>query len=152
LLNILWAMRELSHSDKNRLSIAVAMNPDEETGSVYSDAWLSGLARNARAVLVCEAARADGSLVKARKGLAGYQLTFSGVAAHAGNDPEKGRSAITALANSIVALNALSDGSRGTTLNVGVISGGSAANVVADHAVAELDVRFWETDEYDRVN
>ena len=64
----------------------------------------------------------------------------------------KGRSAITALANSIVALNALSDGSRGTTLNVGVISGGSAANVVADHAVAELDVRFWENDEYDRVN
>src|SRR5690606_1636602 len=74
LLNILWAMRELSAADKNRLSIAVAMNPDEETGSVYSDAWLSGLARNARAVLVCEAARADGSLVKARKGLAGYQL------------------------------------------------------------------------------
>jgi glutamate carboxypeptidase len=103
-------------------------------------------------VLVCEAARADGSLVKARKGMAGYHLTFSGVAAHAGNDPEKGRSAITALANSIIAINALTDWDRGTTLNVGVIRGGSAANVVADTAVAELDVRFWENDEYDRVN
>jgi glutamate carboxypeptidase len=102
-------------------------------------------------VLVCEAARADGSLVKARKGMAGYHLTFSGVAAHAGNDPEKGRSAITALANSIIAINALTDWDRGTTLNVGV-NGGSAANVVADCAVAELDVRFWENDEYDRMN
>lgn len=152
LLNILWAMRELDPADKDRLAIAVAMNPDEETGSVYSHEWIGALAQRSRCVLVCEAARADGSLVKARKGMAGYHLTFKGVAAHAGNDPEKGRSAITALANSIVALNALSDGSRGTTLNVGVISGGSAANVVADNAVAELDVRFWENDEYDRVN
>lgn len=152
LLNILWAMRGLDAADKDRLAIAVAMNPDEETGSVHSHAWIGELARRSRRVLVCEAARADGSLVKARKGMAGYHLTFSGVAAHAGNDPEKGRSAITALANSITAINALTDWDRGTTLNVGVIHGGSAANVVADSAVAELDVRFWENDEYDRVN
>lgn len=152
LLNILWAMRELDTADKDRLAIAVAMNPDEETGSVYSHEWIGTLAKRSRCVLVCEAARADGSLVKARKGMAGYHLTFSGVAAHAGNDPEKGRSAITALANSVIAINALTDWDRGTTLNVGVIQGGSAANVVADSAVAELDVRFWENDEYDRVN
>lgn len=152
LLNILWAMRGLDAADKNRLAIAVAMNPDEETGSVHSHQWIGELAKRSRCVLVCEAARADGSLVKARKGMAGYHLTFSGVAAHAGNDPEKGRSAITALANSIIAINALTDWDRGTTLNVGVIRGGSAANVVADTAVAELDVRFWENDEYDRVN
>ncbi|WP_039054773.1 M20 family metallopeptidase [Enterobacter sp. Bisph1] len=152
LLNILWAMRGLDEADKSRLSIAVAMNPDEETGSVYSHEWIGELAQRSRCVLVCEAARADGSLVKARKGMAGYHLTFSGVAAHAGNDPEKGRSAITALAHSITAINALTDWQRGTTLNVGVINGGSAANVVADQATAELDVRFWENDEYDRVN
>jgi len=152
LLNILWAMRGLDAADKNRLSIAVAMNPDEETGSVHSHQWIGELAKRSRCVLVCEAARADGSLVKARKGMAGYHLTFSGVAAHAGNDPEKGRSAITALANSVIAINALTNWDRGTTLNVGVIHGGSAANVVADTAVAELDVRFWENDEYDRVN
>lgn len=152
LLSILWAMRTLDTADKERLSIAVAMNPDEETGSVYSHEWIGKLARRARCVLVCEAARADGSLVNARKGMAGYNLTFSGVAAHAGNDPEKGRSAVTALANSILAINALTDMEKGTTLNVGVISGGSAANVVADSAVAELDVRFWENNEYDRVN
>lgn len=152
LLNILWAMRGLAQVDKDRLSIAVAMNPDEETGSVYSHEWIGELAKRADGVLVCEAARADGSLVKARKGMAGYHLAFSGVAAHAGNDPEKGRSAITALANSIIAINALADWQRGTTLNVGVIQGGSAANVVADSALAELDVRFRENDEYDRIH
>jgi glutamate carboxypeptidase len=152
LLNILWAMRGLDAADKDRLAIAVAMNPDEETGSVHSHAWIGELAKRSRCVLVCEAARADGSLVKARKGMAGYHLTFSGVAAHAGNDPEKGRSAITALAHAVTAINALTDWDRGTTLNVGVIRGGSAANVVADSAFAELDVRFWENDEYDRVN
>lgn len=152
LLNILWAMRGLDAADKERLAIAVAMNPDEETGSVWSHEWIGELAKRSRCVLVCEAARADGSLVKARKGMAGYHLTFSGVAAHAGNEPEKGRSAITALASSILAINALADLDKGTTLNVGVIHGGSAANVVAESAIAELDVRFWENDEYDRVH
>lgn len=152
LLNILWAMRGLDAEDKERLAIAVAMNPDEETGSVWSHEWIGELAKRSRCVLVCEAARADGSLVKARKGMAGYHLTFSGVAAHAGNEPEKGRSAITALARSILAINDLADLDKGTTLNVGVIHGGSAANVVAESAVAELDVRFWENDEYDRVH
>jgi Acetylornithine deacetylase/Succinyl-diaminopimelate desuccinylase and related deacylases len=152
LLNILWAMRSLAAEHKDRLSIAIAMNPDEETGSVHSHQWIGTLAKHARCVLVCEAARADGSLVKARKGMAGYHLTFEGVAAHAGNEPENGRSAITAFANSVLAINGLADVDRGTTLNVGVVQGGSAANVVPDKLRAELDVRFWKNDEYDRVN
>ncbi|MBC6556436.1 M20 family metallopeptidase [Citrobacter braakii] len=152
LLNILWAMRSLPAEHLARLSIAVAMNPDEETGSVHSSEWIAALAKRARCVLVCEAARADGSLVKARKGVGGYQLTFDGVASHAGNEPEKGRSAITAFANSVLAINALTDMTRGTTLNVGVVQGGSAANVVAAKLRAELDVRFWDNEEYDRVH
>ncbi|MGA4622836.1 M20 family metallopeptidase [Citrobacter meridianamericanus] len=152
LLNILWAMRSLPAEHLARLSIAVAMNPDEETGSVHSSEWIAALAKRARCVLVCEAARADGSLVKARKGVGGYQLTFDGVASHAGNEPEKGRSAITAFANSVLAINALTDMTRGTTLNMGVVQGGSAANVVAAKLRAELDVRFWDNEEYDRVH
>ncbi|MTH44855.1 M20 family metallopeptidase [Intestinirhabdus alba] len=152
LLNILWAMRTLAPEHRERLSIAVAMNPDEETGSVYSHAWIGELAKKSRCVLVCEAARADGSLVKARKGTAGYLLTFTGRAAHAGNEPEKGRSAITALANCILAVNALADSARGTTLNIGIVHGGSAANVVPDTAVAELDVRYWQNDEDTRIH
>lgn len=68
------------------------------------------------------------------------------------NEPEKGRSAITAFANSVLAINALADMTRGTTLNVGVVQGGSVANVVAAKLHTELDVRFWENEEYERVH
>ncbi|MBK4715876.1 MULTISPECIES: M20 family metallopeptidase [Tenebrionibacter/Tenebrionicola group] len=152
LLNILWALRGLDDAHKSRLSIAVAMNPDEEIGSVHSHEWISQLALRAKTVLVCEAARADGSLVNARKGMAGYRLTFSGKAAHAGNEPEKGRSAVVALANAISAIGGLADATLGTTLNPGVVRGGDAPNVVPAWAEAELDVRFWRNDEYQRIN
>ncbi|WP_140918388.1 M20 family metallopeptidase [Limnobaculum xujianqingii] len=152
LLNILWAIRALDDSDVQRLSIAVAMNPDEETGSVYSHEWLGKYAKQSRYVLVAEAARADGSLVKARKGMARYNIDFHGRAAHAGNAPEKGRSAITELANWILAINQLGNAEAGTTLNVGVVKGGDAANIVPDKAQAVVDVRFWDNNEYHRID
>ncbi|PHI29799.1 M20 family metallopeptidase [Budvicia aquatica] len=151
LLNILWAIRALDSKDEQRLSIAVAMNPDEETGSVYSHKWLGEYAKKSRYVLVAEAARADGSLVKARKGMVRYCVDFHGRAAHAGNAPEKGRSAITELANWVLAINQLGSSELGTTLNVGVIKGGDAANIVPDKAQAIIDVRFWDNDEYHRI-
>ncbi|NVJ56333.1 MAG: M20/M25/M40 family metallo-hydrolase, partial [Vibrionaceae bacterium] len=103
-------------------------------------------------VLVAEAARADGGLVKARKGMARYKLTFNGVAAHAGNEPEKGRSAITEMANWILAINSMTNFESGTTLNVGVVSGGAGANIVPEHAQAIVDVRFWNNAEYDAID
>lgn len=152
LLNILWALRGLDKDSLARLSIAVAMNPDEETGSVHSHHWIGDLAKRSRCVLVCEAARADGSLVKARKGMSRYCLRFRGIASHAGNDPHKGRSAITALAHAVIAVNQLAAPERGTTINVGVISGGDAANIVPDHAQAIIDLRFQDNQEYQRVH
>lgn len=151
LLNIFFALNGLDHADRERLSIAVAMNPDEEVGSPWSHQWLSELASRASVVLVCEAARTDGSLVKARKGVATWELQFKGVAAHAGNEPEKGRSAITALAHTVLSVNQLANAELGTTVNVGIISGGDAPNIVAAHATATVDVRFWENNDYERV-
>ncbi|WP_114765463.1 M20 family metallopeptidase [Vibrio rhodolitus] len=148
LLNVVYAMRNLDQAVLDKLSICICMNPDEETGSTDSVEWLQSVAKNARNVLVAEAARADGSLVKARKGLAGYKLTFSGKAAHAGNDPQAGRSAITEMANWILAINAMTNFESGTTLNVGVVNGGTGVNIVPDHATALVDVRFWSNDEY----
>ncbi len=152
LLNIVYTMRNLDQAVLDKLSICICMNPDEETGSLDSVDWIQSVAKNAHNVLVAEAARADGGLVKARKGLAGYKLSFKGVAAHAGNDPENGRSAITEMANWILAINAMTNFSSGTTLNVGVVSGGAGANIVPEHAQAVVDVRFWNNDEYDEVD
>ena len=148
LLNIVYALRQLDSNVLEKLSICVCMNPDEEIGSTYSVSWLTSVAKQATNVLVAEAARADGSLVKARKGMARYELNFTGIASHAGNEPEKGRSAISEMANWIVAIDQMTNFESGTTFNTGIVSGGSGANIVADHAKAIVDVRFWNNDEY----
>jgi len=152
LLNVVYAMRNLDQAALDKLSICICMNPDEETGSLDSVDWIQATAKQAKNVLVAEAARADGGLVKARKGMARYKLTFSGVAAHAGNEPENGRSAITEMANWIIAVNAMTNFESGTTLNVGIVSGGAGANIVPEHAEAIVDVRFWSNAEYDDVD
>ncbi|HIF9192458.1 TPA: M20 family metallopeptidase [Photobacterium damselae] len=148
LLNIVYAIRTLDPTVLEKLSICVCMNPDEEIGSLHSETWLKSVAASAKHVLVAEAARADGSLVKARKGMARYRLTFNGKAAHAGNEPEKGRSAITEMANWILAINQLTNFETGTTFNVGIVKGGAGANIVPDLAEAVVDVRFWDNEEY----
>lgn len=152
LLNIFWALRSLDETNLERLSIAVAMNPDEEIGSPYSHKWIGEYAKKSKCVLVAESARVDGSLVKARKGVSNYKLSFSGRASHAGNAPEQGRSTITELAHWVLAINKLANSETGTTLNVGVVKGGDAANIVPDKAEAIVDLRFHSNDEYTRIN
>ena len=152
LLSVVYALRDLDPTALDALSICVCMNPDEEIGSLHSETWLKSVAINAKHVLVAEAARADGSLVKARKGMARYRLSFHGKAAHAGNEPQNGRSAITEMAHWILAINAMTDFESGTTLNAGVVSGGAGANIVPDLAEVVVDVRFWDNDEYAAVD
>lgn len=152
LLSVVYTLRDLDPTALDALSICVCMNPDEEIGSLHSETWLKSVAINAKHVLVAEAARADGSLVKARKGMARYRLSFHGKAAHAGNEPQNGRSAITEMAHWILAINAMTDFESGTTLNAGVVSGGAGANIVPDFAEVVVDVRFWDNDEYAAVD
>ncbi|MGF1697228.1 M20 family metallopeptidase [Vibrio lamellibrachiae] len=152
LLNVVYALRNLDPKTLDKLSVCVCMNPDEETGSLYSVDWIQATAKKAKHVLVAEAARADGGLVKARKGMARYKIVFHGKAAHAGNEPQNGCSAITEMAQWIIAINKLTNFESGSTLNVGVVSGGSGANIVPDYAEAIVDVRFWNNDEYDAID
>ena len=82
-----------------------------------------------------------GALKTARKGCGEFELTIAGVAAHAGVDPGKGASAIHELADQIAAVERLQDLTRGISVNVGVVSGGTRPNVVAAEARALIDVR-----------
>ena len=152
LLNAFYALKHLPQAVTDKLAICVAMNCDEEIGSIYSQDFIESMAKKSKQVLVCEAARTDGSLVKARKGLAVYDIEFHGRAAHAGNEPEKGISAITEMAQWIVELNKLTNFETGTTLNFGVVSGGSAGNVVPEYAKACLDIRFWNNADYEQID
>ena len=92
-------------------------------------------------VLVLEPALADGGLKTSRKGVGRFHLEVEGKAAHAGVAPQQGRSAIVELARQILKLEDLQDNPAGTTINVGVIRGGTTSNVVPAHASAEIDVR-----------
>src|SRR5262249_11186316 len=99
------------------------------------------LARQSAYVLVLEPPLADGSLKTARKGVGRYTVEVEGKAAHAGVAPEQGASAIVELAHQILRIKALGDPAAGTTVNVGVVNGGTTANVVPAWAVAQVDVR-----------
>jgi glutamate carboxypeptidase len=121
--------------------------PDEESQPRYAIPLIRSTARRADVVLTLEAARANGDIVTARKTNRWYTLELFGRAAHAGVEPEKGRSAILALAHLMVALDRLNRLRPGVTVNLGVIEGGTLPNVVADYAKVQLDLRaFTEAD------
>ena len=141
MLEALAGLREL-HGDVPR-PVTVLLNSDEEVGSDSSRKLIESLAKKSAAVLVLEpAAGLHGALKTARKGVGDYHLRVTGHAAHAGLDFSKGVSAILELAHQITEIAKLSDLDRGTTVNVGVIRGGTRTNVIAAEASAEIDVRI----------
>jgi glutamate carboxypeptidase len=122
-------------------SITYVCNPDEEIGSPFSGTVIRQLAADVEVAYVLEAARENGELVSARKGVSDARIDITGRAAHAGAYPERGRSAVLEAANKIVALHALNRRWPGVTVNVGVVSGGTRPNVVAAECYLEIDIR-----------
>lgn len=114
---------------------------DEETGSRTSRDLIEAQAQEAKYVLVTEPARDGGKIVTARKGVGRYELRVRGRPAHSGTSHKAGRSAIVELARQIVEIEALTDYGRGVTFNIGQIRGGTADNVVPEHAWASVDMR-----------
>jgi glutamate carboxypeptidase len=136
----LRALRELSLEPP--LAPVFFINSDEEVGSHESVRSIRRLARRVSRVFVLEPSLgARGWLKTARKGVGRYRVTVHGRSAHAGLEPQKGVSAVLELAHVIQALHALADPARGLTVNVGVIGGGLASNVVPPEAWAEVDLR-----------
>ena len=117
---------------------------DEEVGHRNSDGnqQIMEQARGAVAAFNCESGRLGNEVVVQRKGALTYRMDVTGIAAHAGNEPEKGRSAILEMAHKVIAIQNLTDWQQGTTYNVGVISGGTVANAVPDTASILIDVRY----------
>lgn len=137
------AFRHLCASgDRSPLGITHLFVSDEEIGSLTSRALIEDEGRKAKYVLVTEPARDGGKIVTGRKGVARFDVAITGVPAHAGARPEDGRSAIRELANVIHSLERLNDPSRGITVNVGVVRGGTRPNVIAEEAYAEVDARL----------
>jgi glutamate carboxypeptidase len=131
--------------------VSVLLTADEETGSETSRSLIEDLARISEAVLVLEPALPGGALKTSRKGCGQFELTVTGVAAHAGIEPEKGVSAILELCDQILSVERLADADRGTSLTVSLASGGTRANVVPAEAKATIDARAFLGAEAGRV-
>ena len=139
MLAALQAFEKTPHAA--RLGYEVLLGPDEETGSQGTAPLLEEAARRHRLALVFEPARANGDLVRSRKGTGIFTLTCHGRAAHAGRAPEAGRNAILALCDILPKAEALTRELPGLMVNVGAIQGGGAANIVPDRAEAVLNAR-----------
>jgi glutamate carboxypeptidase len=124
------------------LPITFLFTPDEEVSSPISRSFIEREARGYRYVLVTEPARDGGKIVTARKGIGAFIVHIHGRPAHSGSNPDKGRSAIAAMAELVLAIGRMSDPPRGVTTNVGLINGGTARNTVAEDCMIEVDLRF----------
>jgi glutamate carboxypeptidase len=130
--------------------VTLLLNPDEEVGSEASRPHTERLARESEAVFVLEPAQ--GLAYKtARKGVGHFELTVDGVAAHAGVDYGGGHSAVLEMARLAVEVSGWTDLSKGRTINVGVIAGGTRSNVIAARCKAEVDARVMTMEDAARV-
>jgi glutamate carboxypeptidase len=150
---IVISLAALQEALKNGLTRPVTLlcTSDEETGSSTSRKLIERLAKESDLVLVLESALLDGSLKTWRKGVGEFRVKSTGRAAHAGGDHEKGRNAIEEMAHQVIAIQKLTDYSKQTTLNVGVIQGGTVSNVVPEEAVIHVDVRVMQPGEWERL-
>jgi glutamate carboxypeptidase len=135
----------------DRRALRVFLTGDEEIGSRTARPLLEQAADGVAAAFVVEPPGKTGNLKTSRKGLGRFTLTVTGRASHAGTARADGVSAIEELAHQILALHALTDDDAGTSVNVGVVSGGTSENVVPAQAEARIDVRVATMADRDRL-
>ena len=136
----LQAFKEVARLGPSR-PLAFLFTPDEEIGSPTTRTLIEGLGREAAYVLVTEPARDGGRVVTARKGVGRFEVQCEGRPAHSGSRHPDGRNAIREAAHQILAIEAMTDYARGVTTTVGMISGGTAANVIPQHCRFCADLR-----------
>ena len=125
--------------------IKLIFSGDEEVGHQFSDKGevISEELKGAAVVFNCESGPLDGKLAVGRKSSYVFKIVIKGIAAHSGNDPEKGRSAILEASHKIIELEKLTDiEGTGTTVNCGVITGGTVSNAIPEDCTITVNIRF----------
>ena len=145
------ALHALVGIENAESKVALVATTDEETGSATSKDLITRLSKGADAVLVFEASL-DGKVKTGRKGTAMYQIKVTGLAAHAGLEPEKGINATTEIAKLVLQIAALENPKFGTTAVPTVMKSGSTTNTVPAVATLDIDVRSFTTAELERID
>jgi acetylornithine deacetylase/succinyl-diaminopimelate desuccinylase-like protein len=135
----------------HRLPAALVMMlvPDEELGSPGSRQWIENECRDADAVLVLEASRPNGGVVVGRRAVGAIRAHFTGRSAHAAVNHAEGASAVRAAARATLTLDALTDLALNRIVNVGVLRGGAARQVVPPEAELHVDLRAERPEDID---
>jgi len=131
-------------------AVSLLLVPDEEVGTAASRDLLLSVAKRHRQVLVLEPSL-DGAAKIARKGTGVFQVSFTGKAAHAGLEPEKGASALMELSLFVIFVETLLDTEKQTSVVATLAQAGTAANVVPEKATLTVDARVWSSEEAARV-
>jgi glutamate carboxypeptidase len=142
-------LQQLKYHDYARITLI--LNSNEETGSLGTRDLIRTKAKESDVALNLERGVPPDGVTVARKGSAIITVEVTGRAAHSGLEPEKGRNAALEASHQALQLGSLSDPSKATTVNVTIIHGGNAINVIPDHAIIKADVRAFTSDEFDRV-
>jgi acetylornithine deacetylase len=131
-----------------RRNVVAIGEADEEAGSTGAAAVVAHLAER-RPDWAIATEPTDLRVVTAHKGIVRARLVARGIAVHS-SDPGRGRNAIVALARAALAIDALGRALRDRpdprlgppTLSIGLVEGGSAPNIVPDHASLVVDRRL----------
>ena len=137
----LQAFKQVAAAGSAKRPMVFLFTPDEEIGSPTSRGLIEEIGRGSKAVLVTEPAREGGKIVTARKGVGRFDVRLEGRPAHAGSRHADGRSAIREAAHQILAVEGMTDYARGITTSVALVGGGTAANVIPQHAWFSVDCR-----------
>jgi len=137
----LQAFKQVARDGTPQLPLAFLFTPDEEIGSPTTRAMIEDLGRRSAYVLVTEPARDGGKVVTSRKGVGRFDVHVEGRPAHSGSRHPDGRNAIREAARQIIWIEEMTDYARGVTTTIGLISGGTAVNVIPQHCRFSVDLR-----------
>ncbi|URK89426.1 M20/M25/M40 family metallo-hydrolase (plasmid) [Rhizobium sp. RCAM05350] len=132
-------------------ALSLMIVPDEELGSLFSRAITEEIALAYKAALVFEPGAKNCGVISAHKGYGEYVVSTKGKSAHAGAWPHAGQSAVVELCRQILILEEITNDVIGVSSNVGLMSGGTFTNVIPEHAIARVDLRFADNEGWEHV-
>lgn len=147
-----YLLRALEACGYSRRPLRIVFAGDEETGHRQSTAAdeIRKACGGCEAAFNFETGFLDDGIVVARKGSCRVVVKVTGVASHAGNDPERGRSAILEMAHKVIEIQKLHDFANGLFVNVGVINGGTVSNAVPGSCEIKIDIRYEDRERLER--
>lgn len=151
LVTVIYALKALKETGEMPISMKIFFNTDEEEGSPESRQLIPELINGVDFAYILEPAEPDGKVIIRRKGIAKFEVFVTGLAAHAGKSPETGINANLELAHQVIEVEKLACKQTGTTMNAGVLEGGTSAFIIPESAHAIVESRVLTFDEQYRV-